>query len=82
MKEENKLSFVEVFAGTEFEAGIRKSLLDDAGLHCFLKDEVMGTLMPWFTAPGGAGAVKLMVPETEKQQAMDLLTGIGDPSDS
>lgn len=77
-QESNNISFVQIFAGTEFEAGFRKSLLDDAGIHSFLKDEVMGTLMPWYTAPGGVGAVKLMVLETEKIQALEILGGIAE----
>ncbi|MBN3036110.1 MAG: DUF2007 domain-containing protein [Bacteroidales bacterium] len=52
---------VQVFAGTIWQAGMVKSMLEDAGIRAFLKDEVMGTMNPWWTAPGGAGSVGVMV---------------------
>jgi len=41
-----------IFVGTAWEAGIVKSLLENAEIEALLKDEIMGTLNPWWTAPG------------------------------
>ena len=47
---------IEVFAGNIVEVGLVQSLLDKDGIQSWLKDEVMGTLNPWYTSPGGTGA--------------------------
>ena len=52
---------VEIFAGTPWHAAMLKSLLENAGIEAFLIDEAIGTMAPWWAAPGGAGSVKVMV---------------------
>lgn len=61
MKAMDKNEPVEVFAGTAWQAGLVKSLLENAEINAYLKDEIIGTLNPWWTAPGGAGSVKVFV---------------------
>ncbi|MGD9556014.1 MAG: DUF2007-related protein [Mangrovibacterium sp.] len=63
---------VEIFAGTPWQAGMVKSLLKNAGIHAFLKDELIGTLTPWWAEPGGAGAVKVFVSELDYDQALAI----------
>lgn len=60
---------VVVFSGTAWEAALLKSILDDAAIPSFLLDEFTGTLAPWYTAGGGAGAVKVAVSEEFIEQA-------------
>lgn len=60
---------VQVFAGTALQAGFVKSLLEDAGIEAFLNDEFVGTLSPWWTDAGGAGAVKVLVAGAFADQA-------------
>ena len=57
----NEVNSIEIYAGNIIEAGIVKSLLEDAGISAYLKDEIMGTMNPWFVSPGGAGAVKVII---------------------
>ena len=64
---------VEVFAGTTLQTGFVKSLLEDAGIPVFLKDEFVGTLSPWWTDAGGAGAVKILVPETFAEKSKEIV---------
>ena len=52
---------VEVFAGSAWEAALVKSLLENAEIEAFLKDEIRGTTMPWHVSPGGINAVKVVV---------------------
>ncbi len=52
---------IEIFAGTLMEASIVKTLLEDAGIETFIKDEIMSTMFPWQTASGGAFAIKLII---------------------
>lgn len=64
---------VEVFAGTTLQTGLVKSLLEDAGIPAFLNDEFVGTLTPWWTDAGGAGAVKILVPEPFAEKAREIV---------
>ncbi len=69
MKPYHEIEPVEIFSGTIWEAGMLKSLLEDAEIEAFLKDEFTGTMAPWYTAGGGAGAVKVIVSSSDYKQA-------------
>ncbi len=64
---------VMIFAGTAWEAGIVKSLLENAEIEAFLKDEIMGTLNPWWIAPGGAGSVKVFISADDFEKASQVV---------
>lgn len=63
---------VEVFAGTAWEAGLLKSMLENAGINTYLVDEIRGTLAPWHVAPGGVGAVKVTVSSEDELEARKI----------
>ncbi|MBK9359197.1 MAG: DUF2007 domain-containing protein [Bacteroidales bacterium] len=63
---------VEVYAGTAWHAGLLKSMLEDTGIQAFLTDEIIGTLNPWWTAPGGAGSVKVVVDPADFEKAKQI----------
>ena len=69
MKNNKEISPVEVFAGTAVQATIVKSLLENAEIDAYLKDEFTGTLYPWHTTPGGVGAVKVLVSSADFENA-------------
>lgn len=69
----NETHPVEVFAGTPWQAELLKSLLADSEIESFIKDGIMGTLYPWYSAPGGAGAVKVFVSETDAEKAREII---------
>jgi|WetSurMetagenome_2_1015567.scaffolds.fasta_scaffold228358_1 hypothetical protein len=69
MKSDKENNPVEVFRGTMMQASIVKSLLENAEIEVFLKDEFIGTLDPWYAAPGGAGAVKVFVSDLDYEKA-------------
>ncbi len=73
MSSKEKRQFREVFSGTPMQAGLVKSMLEDAGLRVFVKDEFLGTIAPWWASPGGAGAVKLLVPTDDLEQATEVV---------
>jgi hypothetical protein len=60
---------VEVFAGTAWEAALVKSLLENAEIEVFLKDEIRGTMAPWNVSPGGTDAVKVVVSSKDTDRA-------------
>jgi hypothetical protein len=61
MKTKNGSEPVEIFAGTAVQASLVKSLLENAEIDAYLKDEFTGVLYPWHSSAGGVGAVKVFV---------------------
>jgi hypothetical protein len=70
MKTDHEINPVEVFAGTAMQASLVKSLLENAEIEAYLKDEFSGTLYPWHTTPGGFGAVKVLVSSLDFEKAI------------
>ncbi|OFX82819.1 MAG: hypothetical protein A2W99_14245 [Bacteroidetes bacterium GWF2_33_16] len=64
---------VEVFAGTPWQVGMVKSLLENAEIETFVKDEILGTLNPWWTSPGGAGPIAVFVSNHDYIKAMQIV---------
>ena len=64
---------VVVFAGDPFQANLAKHDLENNGIAAFLKDEVTGTIAPWHSAPGGAGAVKVTVSQRDSEKARSII---------
>jgi len=60
---------VKVFRGTYLQCEMVRSLLENAGIESYLKDELLGTIAPWWAEPGGAGAVKVFVNSEDEEQA-------------
>jgi hypothetical protein len=71
MKEENNP--VEVFTGTAWEAAVVKSLLENAEIRVFLKDEIRGTMVPWHISPGGTDAVTVVVSSADYENARQVV---------
>ena len=69
MKTDKEINPVEVFAGTAVQANMVKSLLGNAEIEAYLKDEFTGVLYPWHTSPGGVGAVKVFVSSVDHEKA-------------
>ncbi|MBW6491817.1 MAG: DUF2007 domain-containing protein [Lentimicrobium sp.] len=61
---------VVIYSGNAWQAGLLKSILDDAEIEAFLKDEIIGTLNPWWTASGGVGSVKVVVDQINYYKAI------------
>ena len=73
MKADKENNPVEVFAGTAVQATLVKSLLENAEIKAFLKDEFTGVIAPWHTTPGGAGAVKVFVSGNDSEKAQQVV---------
>jgi len=69
MKTDKGAEPVEVFAGTAVQATLVKSLLENAEIVAYLKDEFTGVLYPWHSSPGGVGAVKVLVSSVDQVKA-------------
>ena len=73
MNSDSEIFPVEVFDGDQWEASLVKSLLDNAEIESFLKDEKMGVLAPWNVAGGGAGSVKIFVSNVDYEKAKEVI---------
>lgn len=71
MSRENET--ITVFAGNALEANIIKGLLEDDGMTVFLKDEIIGTIAPFYAAAGGVGAVKIVVAKQDAEKARSVI---------
>lgn len=69
----NEINPVKVFAGTGWEATLVQSLLENAEIQSFLKDEINGIKVPWIIASGGAGSVKVNVSSLDYEKAKGVV---------
>ena len=69
MNPDNEIYPVIIFEGNDWEASMVKSLLADAEIEAFTRDEKMGVLAPWNVAPGGVGSVKVIVANVDLERA-------------
>ncbi len=60
---------VTIFSGTAWEAALLKSLLDNAEIDAYLKDEIRGYMAPWHVSPGGTDPVKILVSSVDAAKA-------------
>jgi len=69
MKTHDDVTPVIVFAGNQFDAGLVKSMLEDTEIEAYFRDDELGMIAPWYTAPGGAGATKVVVSSADLEAA-------------
>lgn len=69
----NQDKLVVVFAGNPVDANMAKNALEAARIESMIKDELMGTIAPFQTSPGGAGAAKVLVHEEDAERARSIL---------
>ncbi len=62
-----------IFSGNIVEADLLKCLLEGAGIPTLLRDEFIGAIAPYTAAPGGVGAVKVMVENPDVEQARRIV---------
>lgn len=69
----NPKDLVVVFSSNAYEAELAKNELENHGIIAFVKDELLGTIAPWHSAPGGAGAVSITVAVEDSEKAKNIL---------
>ncbi len=68
--QQNKDAVVEVFSGTAWESDMVKSLLQDAGIECFLKNNILNSYAP---QPFAAGGVRIMILNSDYADARAIV---------
>ncbi len=64
---------VTIAAVSSAQADMMRMYLEADGIPVFLQGEFIGTSVPYVAAPGGAGAVRVQVPQSREKEARDLL---------
>lgn len=50
-----------------------KSMLENANIQAFLKDQHIGSIAPWQVSAGGGGAVKVIVSSLDQEEAQEII---------
>lgn len=64
----------------QHEALIDKAKLDSAGIDCFLKNDNMEIIQPFFSQT--AGGIKLMVMSNDSVDALEILNDVPEPGEN
>ena len=73
MKSNKEIETIEIYSGTSLDAAFIKTMLEDAGIMAFLKDDNMGTIAPFQVSGGGAGAVKIVINAEHYEEARKIV---------
>ena len=63
---------VEIFSGSPVDVEIVKSLLENAEIEAFLKDEYVGTIAPYMSA-GGMSPITIVVSSDDYDKAKQVV---------
>lgn len=69
----DNITQVVVFAGNQFDAGLVKTMLEDREIEAYFRDDELGMIAPWYAAPGGAGAIKVVVSSEDVVEAKKVV---------
>ena len=64
---------VVIFAGTTWQAGMVKNLLENENIEAFLIDSARGTYNPGWNYPGEGGSVRVMVSGLDAEKAREIV---------
>ncbi len=73
MNKDNEHTLVEIFAGKTIDAEIVKTLLQNAEIESYLKDELIGNLVPWNASAGGTAAVKIFISSDDYEKGREVV---------
>jgi len=69
---EKEIELIEVFSGTSWQIGMVNTLLENAGIKAFIKDDIMGTFNPWWTAGCGGDSITLCVGTDDYEKVIQI----------
>jgi hypothetical protein len=65
---------VEVYQGSSVNAEMIVAFLEENGIMAAIRNKLMGSIAPWNVTPGGHEPAKVEVLETQKEEALILIT--------
>jgi hypothetical protein len=73
MQKNHEVNPVVVFTGTAWQAGMVKSLLENAGIEAFVLEHASATYNPGWNLPGEAGSVRVMISDLNLEEARPIV---------
>lgn len=70
---ENKNEFVQIYAGELWQSSMIRDLLEDNGIHAFVENELMGTIIPSQITSGGIAPIKVKIYDSDFERAKELI---------
>lgn len=67
------MKLIRVYSGNPIDAEIVKEVLEDNGIPVNIKNQLMGSIAPWYVSAGGIAPVDIEVFEKDKQKAELLI---------
>lgn len=62
-----------IYSGNPIDSEIIKDILLDNGIAVNIKNELMGTIAPWYVSAGGINPIELEVFTKDKGEALRLI---------
>ena len=72
-KKDDEIVPVEVFSGTQGEVDFLISLLENAEVTVYLKDNYAGTIIPYIASPGTASPITIVVSSEDAGKAKQVV---------
>ena len=69
MKPMEKINPIVVFTGTAWQAGMVKSLLENANIEAYVLEYASATYNPGWNLPGEGGSVRVMISDQDLSDA-------------
>ena len=67
------MNLVRVFMGTEIEASIIRSVLEEDGIKTVVEGANIATIAPYAAGPAGIGSVRVCVRSNDAERARELI---------
>ena len=69
MKPSSEINPIVIFTGTAWQAGMVKSLLENAGIEAYVLEHARATYNPGWNLPGEGGSVRVMISDHKLSDA-------------
>jgi hypothetical protein len=66
-------NLIVIYSGNPIDSEIIKDILTENGIAVNLKNQLMGTIAPWYVSAGGVAPVELEIFARDKELALRLI---------
>ena len=64
---------IEVFTAELWKAEMIKNILEDNGIYAFIKNEYIGSIVPWYISAGGGPSISVFISKEYYKKAITLI---------
>ncbi|RXQ96087.1 hypothetical protein EO244_04385 [Ancylomarina salipaludis] len=70
---EKDTEIIVIYRGNPVDSEIIKDVLNDQGIVASLKNQLMGSIAPWYVSAGGINPVEVEIFARDKEKALALI---------